>query len=281
MCYLISSISLIFSVEDIEFDVFPKISHVQQKDESSFWNLSSLNTFNILKVDSPMKLNYTNFTTLIRKVTTNNNENLAESTNITLDVRNVLKEIKGENPEYPVYKMFRLLKQKNCRQKDNLIPEETTSKKTKKTKRHKKKKSIEIVETEPPKVLPPQMMWTENYRLDSSEEIIGNSSAVKQLKDWLQNWIDFSKDTNKQTRSRKHNNSSSSEFENADSDSRDSTCIPNSAIIITGPSGSGKTATVYALCNELGMNVLELNASSKRTGMCLYLPLFNLLPGKN
>ena len=33
-----------------------------------------------------------------------------------------------------------------------------------------------------------------------------------------------------------------------------------------GPPGCGKTATIYALAEELGYNVLEVNASSKRNG---------------
>ena len=37
-------------------------------------------------------------------------------------------------------------------------------------------------------------------------------------------------------------------------------------VLLTGPSGSGKTAAIYALAQELGYNVLEVNASSKRNG---------------
>jgi DNA polymerase III delta prime subunit len=38
------------------------------------------------------------------------------------------------------------------------------------------------------------------------------------------------------------------------------------AMLIVGPPGCGKTASVYALAEELGFNVLEVNASSKRNG---------------
>ena len=37
-------------------------------------------------------------------------------------------------------------------------------------------------------------------------------------------------------------------------------------MLIVGPPGCGKTASVYALAEELGFNVLEVNASSKRNG---------------
>ena len=36
--------------------------------------------------------------------------------------------------------------------------------------------------------------------------------------------------------------------------------------LLVGPSGSGKTAMVFALAAELGFKVLEVNASSNRTG---------------
>ena len=41
--------------------------------------------------------------------------------------------------------------------------------------------------------------------------------------------------------------------------------LTNTAII-EGASGAGKTATVFALAAEMGFNVLEVNASSYRTG---------------
>ncbi|RDW88647.1 hypothetical protein BP6252_00679 [Coleophoma cylindrospora] len=38
------------------------------------------------------------------------------------------------------------------------------------------------------------------------------------------------------------------------------------AVLISGPHGSGKTATVYAVAKELGFEVFEINASSRRSG---------------
>ena len=38
------------------------------------------------------------------------------------------------------------------------------------------------------------------------------------------------------------------------------------SFVSVGPNGIGKTATVYALAHEMGFKVLELNASSTRSG---------------
>merc|ERR1712071_554867 len=37
-------------------------------------------------------------------------------------------------------------------------------------------------------------------------------------------------------------------------------------VLLMGPAGCGKTASIYALAQELGFNVLEVNASSRRNG---------------
>ena len=40
----------------------------------------------------------------------------------------------------------------------------------------------------------------------------------------------------------------------------------SSCALLTGSCGSGKTAAVYAVAEELGLQVLEVNASTCRTG---------------
>eukprot|EP00955_Chlamydomonas_euryale_P019535 208118-Chlamydomonas_euryale.AAC.1 len=40
----------------------------------------------------------------------------------------------------------------------------------------------------------------------------------------------------------------------------------DAAIALSGPPGCGKTAAVVAVAQELGMNLLEVSASSERTG---------------
>lgn len=249
-------------MDEIEFDVFPKISHIQQKDDNKFWNLTTDFRFNIFKPRSLININVDEQYNLLNKNTVKNQPK--ENTTKTIaDIRSVLKNIKEEYPEYPVYKMFRLLKQigNKCHERREIVSNK--GKKCKKQEKQLLDSSVEIIEPEVPKARVTQM-WTEKYRLQCSENIIGNATAVKQLKDWLKNWVEFAVDTNGQKRRRRR---SSSEFESTDCDSRDSSNIPNNTLIVTGPCGSGKTASIYAICEEFGINVLELNASSKRTGI--------------
>lgn len=256
-----------FSVEDLDYDVFPVISHVQQipnltTNGINFWDLQkpTLNLkpleFDIPKVESfetgsIMKIH--SETSII-----NNCRNI----NMVVDIPKTIEQLKTLNPEYPVYKSFKSLRQK-CNYNDNI-----KSGKTKSPKKLKKKKknnnSIEIVESQTNHIF--NSVWTEKYKPTTSNDVIGNLKNVLKLKKWLQTWVEYS------TRRRCRSNSSSSEFESGDCDSKSSTSLPTNAIILSGPHGSGKSCSVYAIATELGFNVIELNASSRRTG--LYIIFF-------
>jgi replication factor C large subunit len=70
--------------------------------------------------------------------------------------------------------------------------------------------------------------WVEKYRPRSVQELVGNQDKFKQLKEWVENWI-------------------------------------KGGLILAGPSGVGKTCGVYAVAKEMGLEVLEMNASDLRT----------------
>ncbi|ORD94074.1 RFC1 [Enterospora canceri] len=69
--------------------------------------------------------------------------------------------------------------------------------------------------------------WAEKYRPQKSSEIIGNPTAIGEVRDFLE--------------------SGSSE-----------------ALFISGSPGLGKTTTVHVLCNELGISMIEFNGSDLR-----------------
>ncbi len=74
------------------------------------------------------------------------------------------------------------------------------------------------------------MDWTEKYRPKSLSEVRGNNKSVENLKKWAENW-----EKNKKP------------------------------ALIHGRPGIGKTSSLYALANDKEWDIVELNASDKRT----------------
>ena len=74
------------------------------------------------------------------------------------------------------------------------------------------------------------MDWAEKYRPARLEDIVGNTSAIRQIAAWAMNWTNKSK-----------------------------------PLLIYGKPGIGKTSSAYALANDMRWEVIELNASDQRT----------------
>lgn len=75
--------------------------------------------------------------------------------------------------------------------------------------------------------------WAEKYRPGSLSEIVGNKKAVENLQEWAQKWT--------------------------------YTIPEKRAVILAGRAGIGKTSAAHALANDFGWEIIELNASDKRT----------------
>lgn len=75
--------------------------------------------------------------------------------------------------------------------------------------------------------------WVEKYRPRKLSQVVGHPTAIGEIETWAQSWI---------------------------------VGIPDyKAIIIYGRAGTGKTSSAYALANEMGWEIVELNASDQRT----------------
>lgn len=76
--------------------------------------------------------------------------------------------------------------------------------------------------------------WTEKYRPKTLSGVLGNPKAVSELKAWADSW-------NNGTPKRR-------------------------AVVLKGSPGIGKTTCAEALANDMGWDILEMNASDQRTG---------------
>lgn len=79
-----------------------------------------------------------------------------------------------------------------------------------------------------------EVPWVEKYRPRKLSEIVNQEKALEQVRAWVEAWL--------------HGNPPKKK-----------------ALLLAGPPGVGKTTTVYALANEYGFEVIELNASDERT----------------
>ncbi|NIP35905.1 MAG: AAA family ATPase, partial [Thermoplasmata archaeon] len=75
--------------------------------------------------------------------------------------------------------------------------------------------------------------WSSRFRPCTLKEIAGNERAIRQLQTWLKSW---GKGIPKQR-----------------------------ATFLFGPPGVGKTCSVIALADDLGYDLMEVNASDYRT----------------
>lgn len=74
--------------------------------------------------------------------------------------------------------------------------------------------------------------WTEKYRPISLDEVVGNESAIIELRKWASSWT---------------------------------SSIPKKrAVILSGKPGTGKTSSALALANDFGWTAIELNTSDAR-----------------
>jgi replication factor C large subunit len=74
------------------------------------------------------------------------------------------------------------------------------------------------------------MDWAEKYRPAHLADIVGNTTAVRQIADWARTWTKKSR-----------------------------------PLLLYGKPGIGKTSSAWALANDMGWDVIELNASDQRT----------------
>ncbi|KAK3853920.1 hypothetical protein Pcinc_039562 [Petrolisthes cinctipes] len=291
---------------------FPDVSHVQQKsDDDPLWSLDSPQILNNPECDYiPSNVN------LKKPIFKRSIESLIESSskisevkkrnllapNLDLsDIASLLIIIKGKNPQFPVYSIFKkyydLKKESVLTYRKELDKEEGAvitledddSPKRKKRKRkgntesESKQKRSKLSRNNSNPVCDKKVQgyeksnlwhektpytWSQVFGPKSSSMIIGNNGNVKKLKNWLSDWKKKYQVQPTKQKSRKKKKPSKGDFIESDESSsyEDAEDEDPNTYLLTGPPGTGKTSTVFALAAELGYKVLEVNASSRRPG---------------
>ncbi|XP_014270251.1 replication factor C subunit 1 isoform X2 [Halyomorpha halys] len=131
-----------------------------------------------------------------------------------------------------------------------------------------KKNNVEIKQ----KIIidPQYSLWVEKYKPTSLKQIIGQQgekSNVNKLVKWLTNWFD--------------NQSGKKKISKPSPWAKDDSGAYFKAALLSGSPGVGKTTTAHLVCKELGMDIVEFNASDTRSKKSLQEEIKELLSSKS
>lgn len=96
-------------------------------------------------------------------------------------------------------------------------------------------------------------MWTDIYAPLTMADLVGNEGVVNNLFEWIKDWDDVQINGNKKDVPFRRGVSW-----------QDQPRINAKAALLSGPPGIGKTSAARIVCQHLGYEVLETNASDTR-----------------
>lgn len=279
------------SFEEQEVEIFPKKSHIQQKDDEWTWSLPFVSIPLTLSHEEEIPLpsckfslkNFNGGYDILDEIdpimsASCKGPGMRIRFGLPTDVvRPILRIIKQNSQNFVVVNTFKTLKKKF--KEDDFFKAAALSAFSDVQKPKRKSANRKSLNSKLNTSLPVfrAHLWTEKYKPSTANEIVGNNGSVQQLKRWLEAWRKASEDCcnlakqpikeDMKRRKRKKDLLDDDDFLVSDNSSDGvNSNLPLSVAVLYGPNGNGKTSTVYALAKDLGYKVLEVNASEKRNG---------------
>ena len=109
-------------------------------------------------------------------------------------------------------------------------------------------------------------MWTDIYKPETINDLVGNEGAVNNLFEWLRDWDDVHVRGNKKVLN-------TMRFMR---NWQDMPRLNAKAALLSGPPGIGKSSACRIVCKHLGYEVLEMNASDCRNRVRIQLGIGTL-----
>lgn len=119
---------------------------------------------------------------------------------------------------------------------------------------------------------PPSYMWVDKYKPSTIKHIIGqqgDNSNVKKLVRWLSSWHS------------NHGPGVNKKLTRPSPWAKDDSGAYFKAALLSGSPGVGKTTTAHLVCKEVGMDVVEFNASDTRSQKLMSKEVGELLSSKS
>ncbi|XP_058066175.1 enhanced level of genomic instability 1 [Anopheles bellator] len=183
------------------------------------------------------------------------------------NVKEIVREYKQRYQHFPVYKCYKQFRAIYEQHQQEGQAEDT---KPSDSRASQHDESIEFIEPMPAGCRNGELLFTEKYKPQSTDQILVNFVPATILKRFLMPWQDDGgSGVNVGRRAGLVNgdyftsNSNSGDEEHSNDSSNGTSC---NHVVLVGPSGCGKTCNVYAVANEMHFQVLEINASSRRKG---------------
>lgn len=192
------------SMEEQSHFIFPSVSHIQQREDQLYvWSLPL--------VGLPLRTTLTESAAITFKQTeslelgTLNNYHRTDAvctckkpsppTRITCH-RKLLRMVKNESPDFPVYRRFRRLYSKYIQDVEK-IAGNVSEQNVKQRKRGARKSggsrsNTQIAEKLENCNLSSCVMWTEKYKPTAAGDLVGNGHNIDRLKTWLESWKCYS-----------------------------------------------------------------------------------------